>query len=720
MSLSSQILLGLLLGIASGLFFGEPMGALSMVGDAYVGLLQMTVLPYVVVSLMAGLGSLSFAEARGLAVRGGALLLLLWGVTFLIVALMPLSFPDLETASFFSTTLVERPPPFDVVRLYVPSNPFASLAASDVPAVVLFSIAVGVALMGIEQKGPVIRALQTLSEALMRVTRWIVRLTPFGVFAIAASAAGTMSIEDFGKVQVYLVSYIAFALLLTFWVLPGLVAVLTGLPHREVASGARDALITAFATGSDFVVLPLLTERTKEILRKHRLDSADSDALVDVVIPVSHNFPHTAKILSLSFVLFAGWFTGNRLGPGDYPMLGVAGIVSTFGSVNLAIPFLLDLFHVPSDLFNLFVATSVVNARFGTLLAAMHGFSLALLVTCALTGRLSFSLARIARFGALTLALLAGTTVAVQVLLRAMVDTRYHGDRVFDDMALMLEAPGDFLVYRGGDPVPPRGLTGKPRLQDILASDTLRVCYPNERTLPFSYFHASGELVGFDVEMAHSLALGLGTRVEFVPTIRPVVDADLGEHLASGSCDLALGTVLSMDTAKWLDFSDPYLDLTMALMVRDHRRGEFALREQIERMAGLRLGVPDSSYYRRRVQSLLPNAEIITIGPIDEALTDEGVDVDALVFVAEVGSAYSLLHPDWAVVVPDPPLQQIPVAFALPTGDTAWANYVNSWIELKKRDGTIEQLYAHWVLGRGAEPKRPRWSIARDVLGWLD
>jgi ABC-type amino acid transport substrate-binding protein len=633
---------------------------------------------------------------------------------------MPLSFPDLETASFFSTTLVERPPPLDVVRLYVPSNPFASLAESDVPAVVLFSIAVGVALMGIERKGPVIQALHTLSEALMRVTRWIVRLTPAGVFAIAASAAGTMSIEDFGKVQVYLVSYIAFALLLTFWVLPGLVGALTGLPQGEVAAAARDALITAFATGSDFVVLPLLTERTKEILRKHRLDSADSDALVDVVIPVSHNFPHTAKILTLSFVLFAGWFTGNQLSPGDYPVLGAAGIVSTFGSVNLAIPFLLDLFHVPSDLFNLFVATSVVNARFGTLLAAMHGFSLALLVTCALTGRLSFSPARLVRFAALSALLVAGTTLAVHGLLRVLVDTRYQRDRVFEQMSLRLPPSPSVRVYRAGEAIPARALPGGSRLHGILASEDLRICYPSEQTLPFSYFHPDGTLVGFDVEMAHSLAQGLGVRLEFVPAHRPVVDENLGARLASGACDLALGTVLSLDTAKWVDFSEPYLQLTMALMVRDHRRKEFALRDRVERMEGLRLGLPDSPYYRQRVQFLLPNAEIVTLSSIDEALAAEGPAVDALVFVAEIGSAYSLLNPDWAVVVPDPPLQQIPMAFALPTGDMAWANYVNSWIELKKSDGTIDLLYSHWVLGRGAEPKQPRWSIARDVLGWMD
>jgi len=718
-SLSTQILVGLVLGIASGLFVGEPMGALGLVGDAYVGLLQMTVLPYVVVSLMAGLGSLSFREARELALRGGSLLLLLWAVTLLIVAFMPLSFPHLASGSFFSTSLVERPPPFDVVSLYVPSNPFASLAASDVPAVVLFSIAVGVALMGIENKGPLIRGLQTLSEALMRVTRWIVRLTPFGVFAIGASAAGTLTVEEFSKVQVYLFSYIAFSLLLTFWVLPGLVACFTGLPQGEVAAAARDALITAFATGSDFVVLPLLTERTKELLRKHRLETPDSDSLVDVVIPVSHNFPHTAKILSLSFVVFAGWFTGNELGLGDLPMLAGAGIVSTFGSVNLAIPFLLDLFHVPSDLFNLFVATSVVNARFGTLLAAMHGFSLALLVTCALTGRLSFSPTRILRFAVLTLALGIAVGLGVRGVLAAVVDVKGSSAEVFERMPLALETFDETASYRADQPLPERPLVPGSRMRTILASGTLRMCYTGQ-LLPFRYFEDDGNLVGFDVEMAYSLARGMGVRLDLIEEKEKASSSAVGGALDSGRCDLFTGLALSMDSSKWLDYSIPYLDLHMALMVPDHRRKEFALRSRIERMRGLRLGLPDSPYYRQRVEILFPNAELVTLDRLLDVVRGTRTDVDALVYVAEVASAYSLLYPEWSVVVPDPPLQGVPIAFAVPEGDAALANYVNAWIELKQQDGSIDRLYEHWILGRGAEPMHPRWSILRDVLHWID
>ena len=44
------------------------------------------------------------------------------------------------------------------------------------------------------------------------------------------------------------------------------------------------------------------------------------------------------------------------------------------------------------------------------------------------------------------------------------------------------------------------------------------------------------------------------------------------------------------------------------------------------------------------------------------------------------------------------------------------AEVVNAWIDLKKKDGTIDRLFAHWILGRDAEPHRRRWSILDDVM----
>ena len=75
-SLSTNIFIGLILGISCGLFFGELCGDLNVVGNAFIKLLQMTILPYIVVSIVLGIGSLTYRNARMLAIKGGMLLLL--------------------------------------------------------------------------------------------------------------------------------------------------------------------------------------------------------------------------------------------------------------------------------------------------------------------------------------------------------------------------------------------------------------------------------------------------------------------------------------------------------------------------------------------------------------------------------------------------------------------------------------------------------------------
>jgi len=56
--------------------------------------------------------------------------------------------------------------------------------------------------------------------------------------------------------------------------------------------------------------------------------------------------------------------------------------------------------------------------------------------------------------------------------------------------------------------------------------------------------------------------------------------------------------------------------------------------------------------------------------------------------------------------------------FAMPRGERDFATFVDTWIDLKRRDGTIDELYHFWILGRDSKAAGPRWSIIRDVLHW--
>lgn len=141
--------------------------------------------------------------------------------------------------------------------------------------------------------------------------------------------------EQLGRLQIYLVTYVAVALLLSLWVLPGLVAALTPIRIGEIFGLTRDALITAFVAGDLFIVLPGLIQASKTLLARYPQGEPGATDLPDVLVPASFNFPHTGKLLSVSFILFAGWFADAAVSVADYPQLAVTGLLTFFGSLNL-------------------------------------------------------------------------------------------------------------------------------------------------------------------------------------------------------------------------------------------------------------------------------------------------------------------------------------------------------------------------------------------------
>ena len=243
-------------------------------------------------------------------------------------------------------------------------------------------------MVGVARRERLLDVLQVARDAISAATRFVTRLTPYGLFAIAANAAGTLGLEQLSRLQIYLVAYVAVALLVSLWVLPGLVAALTPIRVRDILGESRDSLITAFIAGDLFIVLPGLMQASQTLLGRLSPGDAEPGRLTEVIVPASFNFPHTGKLLSLSFILFAGWFADALVPLSDYPQLALAGLVTFFGSLNAAVPFLLDLFRIPADTFQLFLATGVVNSRVGSLVAAVHTLVVALLVSCAVTGHL--------------------------------------------------------------------------------------------------------------------------------------------------------------------------------------------------------------------------------------------------------------------------------------------------------------------------------------------
>jgi len=305
-SLSTLTFLGLLAGIACGILFGEYCAPLERVGDAFVGLLRMTVLPFIVVSTIANLGKLSRNRSRRLAAVGGSVLVGLWAIGLCTVAALSMSFPEWKAGSFFSIARIEPPPEIDFLEIFIPSNIFRSLSENHVPGVILLCACLGLALGHMRKRRILVAQLDVLSQALIKVSAAVTRLSPLGVFAIAASTAGTVTLDEVGRLQAYLLAYAVGSVLIGALIMPLLITSFTPLRYRDVLLVGKTAVVTVFATGKLIIVLPLLVSETERLFGElEKGNDKQSDPNIEVLYPLGYAFPHVGKLLALVFIPFS-------------------------------------------------------------------------------------------------------------------------------------------------------------------------------------------------------------------------------------------------------------------------------------------------------------------------------------------------------------------------------------------------------------------------------
>ncbi|MEM9643565.1 MAG: cation:dicarboxylase symporter family transporter [Planctomycetota bacterium] len=732
---SMTLFFALIMGIGCGLFFGPWCEPLSVLGTAFVGLLQMTVLPYISVSLLVSLGRMSWSQSRRLAGIGGLVLFGLWAIALAVVAIMPMTFPEWSSGSFFSTTLDQPTKSVDLMDYFIPSNLVKAFAENHVPGIILFCILGGIALAKAPNRHALLDQLDVLSEVLLQVTRFVSRLTPIGIFAIAASTAGTVSFADVTRMQAYLLTSTVAAVFVGLIVLPLLITTLTPLSYRQIIRITKDPLLTTLATGKLIIVLPMLVENTKRVLTEVFPDvEADTNAssssnAVDinkgrasqgptsgVMIATAYPFPTVGKLLTLMFIPFAAWFVGSPLRPEAYPAFLSSGLFAFFGGPILAIPFLLDQMRLPHDLFELFLLLGVIEGRLSDAVGVMHLTALTLLSTYGFRNSLRWawkpilqSLIVVGLSGFVTLACVRLT------LLRAISAADIRTDVIVQRQ--LLASPVPHTVSRIPSPNPTPRAAGETILERVRRRGVLRVGF-NEDKVPFAFFNDEQKLVGYDVNMAHAFAKDLGVTLEFVHFDRPT----LLEQLNDDHFDIVMsGLVGTMQRAELIEHTSSYLDVNLALVVPDYRSHEFRNLRQVREMENLRIGYVDLSRgFRDRLQPLLPNAKLIEIKNNGDYFRDRSLGLNGLLISAESGSTFTLMYPSYEVVIPEPLSVQVPLFYAIADRDSDMKDLLEHWMSLRKKDGTASEYYDHWVLGKTTEERPPRWCVIRDVLHWVE
>ncbi|BCG63644.1 MAG: proton glutamate symport protein [Methyloprofundus sp.] len=697
---STKYIVGsLVFGFAFGSLIGEAAAKLQILGDIYIGLLQMTVLPYIMFALIANIGRLTVVEAKLLTRQGLLVLLCLWLVGMLSVWAISMALPKVEHASFFSSLLIESVPKIEFLQLFIPANIFLSLADNAVPAVVLFSMMFGTACIGCREHQPLLEYCEQITKVLLRVNSLVLILTPIGIFGIAASAAGTLTLEEFSRVQAYVLMLIAAVTIVTVAVLPLLVASCTPFSYSQIFRESRDALLTVFVVGSVFVVIPLLIKGVNQLYSEHCTTECQHARIPDMVLPLAYPFPDMGKVLSLVFVVFAAWFYGRPLDFLDYPEMLLVGLFLSFGKLITALPFLLDLYHLPDDIFNLFIAVGVICGRTADVAGAMHLMAFTILTTALMTGTFKIKWAVLARNAVISLLLFAVAALGIRAFLEQQRSVEHPQNKI-----LHMQLLNKRVAHTVADISLPNSVqlaAGQHLIDRIRQRGIIRIGIHAD-SLPFTFYNSEAQLVGFDIDLMMYLAEDLQVTIEFIP----YVSENLLQQLENDHFDIAVSGITPnarLLASTRILYSHSYLDTHMALVVPDQKRKQFSDISQHHKLKEVHVGVRKGSNFAARIKDIFPDFKVTELDSEADFFHLPEFHEQILLTSAEGGAAWTLLNPDYDVVTPFSVHQGAPLVIAVGGEDLMLEHFLTTWIKLKQTDGTIDTLFKHWIQGESVQ-----------------
>lgn len=713
-SLTAKILAGILCGIAAGLFFGESAQALEPLGNLYIRLTQMTVLPYLMIALIAGLGKMQATDAIQLAKRASFVLLIFSAISICLVMLMTLAFPSLVTASFFSSGLSESRQELSILEIMVPSNPFNAMANNAVPGVVLFSIVLGAALIGVPDKTRLLAQLEIAEKMISRVTHFILSLTPIGIFAITAQAAGTLSLDTVSKLGVYLISFAGAALLLTFVVLPLLVTAVLPFRYKEIVTLTSDCLLTAFASANVFIILPILVDRAQELIKRHNLSNEQTRSTLDILIPLAFIFPNAGRLLPLLFIPYCAWLTGHSLGYSNYAELSFIGFFALFAKAQVALPFLLNFLSIPADNFQLYLPTTIITGRLDSMVSAMLLFTFSLTGAAAMAGQLKLEPYRLLLRLMSILGAILLTIAALRLFLGYALDQPYSKDQIIKNMHLprtQVQATFQNSTYIPEASVED-GVTG------IINRGVLRVGFSSEQ-LPLIFLNKQGDLVGLDVELASLMAETLGVkRVEF---IQAHTTTELLSYLNEKRVDILMSIPYSQPWIKKVNLSQPYFDGVIGIAMLDSFHNEFNKPDGRSTRGTLTLGLTAAEQHLESlIRRSMPGVSLQfeTVSSQRNYFEGKYPNLDGLVTFAASASAWSLLYPRYGLALLPKGPYSVPSGIATRLDDPTLRSFIDTWLIATKGAGDIKHATEYWVQGKGTEIVTKRWSVMHNILGW--
>ena len=298
LSLGWQIVIGLVLGIVCGAFTYHNQGAITIMsnlGTIFLRLIQMIVLPIVVSCLTVGIANIGDLHKLG---RIGGKTIIYFEVLTTIAIVLGLvvgnlahpgtfiNIHDLQGSdiSKYMTTAksASHTGIWDTILAIIPTNIFKSLADGEMMPVIFFSVFFGLGIAAIGERGKVlVDVLNGVSEVMFKVTNWVMKFAPIGVFGLIGMTVAQMGLSALLPLGYFIL--IAYVTMVIFCVVVlGIVAKMFHLHYWKTMRAVFEEIMLAFSTASSEATLPRLMEKTQKM--------GVDKGIASFVIPTGYTF----------------------------------------------------------------------------------------------------------------------------------------------------------------------------------------------------------------------------------------------------------------------------------------------------------------------------------------------------------------------------------------------------------------------------------------------
>lgn len=299
------------LAIFMGIFFPQEIIKLSWIGQIYLNLLQLIVLPLVFCVLISATASIGdIKRLRSIATLTIGYIILSMSIAVIVgLILLNVFQPGIGVSKQLilanaSQTYNFIPIGFEsfLISLF-PPNIFSAIARYEIMPIVFFSIIFAVACISLRGQAKLILGLFTeLRDVLVKLIIWHMYLTPFGLFSLLGSAIAKTSLkhllhESIRGMAAFILIFLCGLLLQTIWQFIFVTIILHQNPRLFFRS-VKDALLTAFATSSSMATLPVTLDVAKE--------NGVNDDVAHFVLPLTTtiNLAGTAMYEAVSALFF--------------------------------------------------------------------------------------------------------------------------------------------------------------------------------------------------------------------------------------------------------------------------------------------------------------------------------------------------------------------------------------------------------------------------------